>query len=290
MTFFSETKIEDTNKEVKKESAWNEENVNHGKIIYDKQWLAEQSANTPRTTNTFPCSKCKKLLGTKSHLKSHMRSHTKEKPFSCVQCQKQLSIRGNISRHVNEVHVNAELSTCPICQISFKHKLSCEKHIQWHKKQEQHKKTISTKQKTILAPTTSDKINVFKEGYEVVNKKNSISKNNFIRVSDPDIDYEKLMKQKGHKFKCTTCKKSFNDRSNCRKHIRLHTNTKIYHCKVCKKYSSPSSTNMNKYLNIHSVSRTMSYRCKTCKIQFSALSTVKKHILTHQRVKHGKRT
>ena len=124
-----------------------------------------------------------------------------------------------------------------------------------------------------------DKIDVLKEGYEVVNQKNNISKNNFIRVSDPDIDYEKLMKQKGHKFKCTTCKKSFNDRSNCRKHIRLHTNTKIYHCKVCKNYSSPSSTNMNKHLNIHSVSKTMSYRCKTCKIQFAALSTVKKHVL-----------
>ncbi len=247
--------------------------------------------NTPRTTKTFPCSKCKKLFGTKSNLKRRLRSHTNEKPISCTRCQQQFSMRGNyLNRHMNGVHVNAELFPCTICQRSFRHKLSREKHIQWHKKQENHKKTISTKQKTILAPNTSDKINVFKEGYEVVNQENSISKYDFIRVSDPDIDYEKLMKQKGDKFKCTTCKKSFNDRSNCRKHIRLHANTKIYHCKVCKKYSSPSSTNMNKHLNIHSVSRTMSYRCKTCKVQFSAFSTVKKHVLTHQRVKRRKWT
>ncbi len=120
------------------------------------------------------------------------------------------------------------------------------------------------------------------DGYEVLNIQNHLPKKMFFSVLDKGCDYKKLMKKNGDSFKCTICKKTFKDRSNCRKHIRIHNSTKTYSCKICKKYTSTSSTNMNKHLNIHPVSRSMAYKCKTCGIKFNSLSTVKKHLVAHE--------
>ena len=48
----------------------------------------------------FQCCKCKKVLGNRQKLKSHYRTHTKEKPFQCNFCEKIFSECSSLRKHL----------------------------------------------------------------------------------------------------------------------------------------------------------------------------------------------
>lgn len=48
----------------------------------------------------FACSICKKTFKNRSHLKSHMVTHTKEKPYQCNFCLKKFGLKWNLRAHM----------------------------------------------------------------------------------------------------------------------------------------------------------------------------------------------
>lgn len=50
------------------------------------------------------CHLCDRQFSKTEHLERHLRSHTKEKPFSCVICAKQFVRRDTLSRHIKNYH------------------------------------------------------------------------------------------------------------------------------------------------------------------------------------------
>ncbi len=52
----------------------------------------------------FPCSECEKIFATAQNLKLHFRVHSGEKPYHCNYCSYSCSIKGNLDKHVRQVH------------------------------------------------------------------------------------------------------------------------------------------------------------------------------------------
>lgn len=91
------------------------------------------------------------------------------------------------------------------------------------------------------------------------------------KLSDPQIVNEP--------FKCDTCGKEFNRKSNFKKHQRTHKGEKPYSCSFCsKQYSQRSSLNL--HLRIHTGEKP--YVCETCGKGFIQ----RIHLIVHMRRAH----
>lgn len=74
------------------------------------------------------CPQCDKRFFDKQTLKSHLRTHSGERPFPCPHCSRRLSSKHALKAHVR-IHTNESPYTCPHCPLKFKHRASINHHV-----------------------------------------------------------------------------------------------------------------------------------------------------------------
>lgn len=77
------------------------------------------------------CSVCGKEFSQRAHLKRHMQTHSAEK-FSCPECGLRLKQQHNMHRHISAVHRREKPHSCLFCQKAFAQKSDFIIHMRTH--------------------------------------------------------------------------------------------------------------------------------------------------------------
>ncbi|XP_044739168.1 gastrula zinc finger protein XlCGF26.1-like [Chrysoperla carnea] len=241
------------------------------------------------------CPICNKHF-TSTHLKFHMRSHTKEKPYKCDQCGQQFSLKGNYQRHM-KIHTGERPHVCSICGRGFIQTTTLYEHIRIHsnetpftcnhcgrsfKQQSQLRCHISlkhfdgtpTKEKqhssTPIKRYTKKRLPPAPGEFQCdICQKKFTSKG--VLATHTLIHGEKS-------YLCSHCGKGFVCKSGLKSHLKTHTGEKPHECKFCgKSFSQISSLATHKL--VHTGERP--YTCTICNQSFKQKNHLKYHSRTH---------
>ncbi|XP_073497964.1 uncharacterized protein [Phyllobates terribilis] len=193
------------------------------------------------TNNSFL--KCLKCFVQKHALRTHERTHTGEKPYSCLECGKCFANKANLEEH-QKVHMEDKPFSCFVCRKNFTRKADLLRHERIHSGEK---------------PFTCSVC-----GKRFSNKPHL-------------VEHERI--HTGEKpFSCTDCGKCFRLRSTLNVHGRTHTGERPFSCSECERCFTQKSD-----LSAHQRSHTgeKPYACPYCGKRFTRKQSLVEHKRSH---------
>ena len=197
------------------------------------------------------CQLCRKSFKTESYMKSHLLTHTGEKPYKCSDCGKQFRYNDSLKAHMRD-HTGDKFK----CQYK-----TCDKEFNRLRDLKDHE-NVHQGDKNVIEFTFAC----------------SICDAKFLR--------KKQLSNHMETHRCTVepcgvCGKVLKNLACLRSHMRNHTTLKNYSCGTCGK-AFKRNFDLTVHLRIHSGSKP--YQCNICRKTFSLSSTLAKHKRFHEKL------
>ena len=224
-------------KQLSDNESFNKEDSNSGS---ESDYEADNSfeircQRNSHVVHACPYPKCTKTFSRPWRLKTHICTHTGEKPFKCniEGCNKSYIRNSHLQRHIENSHTITnnqipEAMPCPQCDKSYANIHSLKKHLK-----NRHEKSHSNKSKE-----KAEKVIKCDLCHEQFNDKLKL-KCHLVSVHEEE------------KFKCNYCPKTFNSEGSLKNHKRnVHYEIKNHKCELCPTRSFRSAFRLKSHIKV----------------------------------------
>ena len=233
------------------------------------------------------CNQCEYASSHADSLRTHLKTHSGERPWKCSQCDFASSyshhLRLHLKSHIDEEKTNKrrdiwifileEIYINVICVIMQQHKQFTLKHIWKHTAERNHTNVPSVSMHPLIYAIWGN----MHSGGE---KPNICNQCKFASYEPRKLMIHMRIHSGGKPNKCSQCNYASHQEGNLKSHLKTHSGEKDYKCDKCN-YKAARAEHLKSHLKSHMKRHTRLYKCNCCNDAFNLENDLRSHLKTH---------